>query len=115
MSAGATADPGETAGEHTTADVSVELALHQLRHHLASTCDDSREGGAVMTNRAMQWDVFDVASFPSLALVGGDFQITGNPSYPTCAAEALAAQVRAIGGIGLTTSISFNNEAASCP
>ncbi len=60
MPAGATADPCETAGEHTTADVSVELALHQLRHHLAWTCDDSREGRAVMTNRAMQWDVFDV-------------------------------------------------------
>ena len=58
MPAGATADAGETAGEHPTADVSVEFALHELRHHLASTCDDSREGRAVMTNRAMQWDVY---------------------------------------------------------
>ena len=60
MPAGAATDPCETAGEDAAADVAVELALHQLRHHLASTGDDSREGRAVMTNRAMQWDVFDV-------------------------------------------------------
>jgi hypothetical protein len=60
MPAGAAADPGETSGEDATADVSVELALHQLRQHLASTCDGGREGRTVMTNRAMQWDVFDV-------------------------------------------------------
>jgi hypothetical protein len=41
MPAGAAADPCETAGEHPTADASVEFALHELRHHLASTCDDA--------------------------------------------------------------------------
>ena len=60
MPATAAADPCETAGEDATADVAVEFALHQLRHHLASTCDGGGEGRAVMTNRAMQWDVFDV-------------------------------------------------------
>jgi len=60
MPAGAAADPCETAGEDAAADVAVELALHQLRHHLASTCDGGGEGRAVMTNRAMQRDVFDV-------------------------------------------------------
>ena len=60
MPAGAAADPCETAGEDAAADVAVEFALHQLRHHLASTCDGGREGRAVMTNRAMQGDVFDV-------------------------------------------------------
>ena len=60
MPATSAADPCETAGEDAAADVAVELALHQLRHHLASTGDDSREGRAVRTNRAMQWDVFDV-------------------------------------------------------
>jgi hypothetical protein len=61
MPAGAAADPCETASEDAAADVAVELALHQLRHHLASSCDGGREVRAVMTNRAMQWDVFDVA------------------------------------------------------
>jgi hypothetical protein len=60
MPAGAAADPGETSGKHPTADVAVELALHQLRHALASTCDGGGEGRAMMTNRAMQRDVFDV-------------------------------------------------------
>jgi hypothetical protein len=60
MPAGAAADPCETSGEDATADEAVELALHQLRHALSSTCDGGREGRAVMTNRAMQWDVFDV-------------------------------------------------------
>jgi hypothetical protein len=60
MPAGAAADPCETSGEDATADVAVELALHQLRHHLASMCDGGGEGRAVMTNRTMQWDVFDV-------------------------------------------------------
>ena len=54
MPAGAAADPCETAGEDAAADVAVELALHQLRHHLASTGDDGGEGRAVMTKRAMQ-------------------------------------------------------------
>jgi hypothetical protein len=61
MPAGAAADPCETSGEDAAADVTVELALHQRRHHLASTGDDGGEGRAVMTNRAMQRDVFDVA------------------------------------------------------
>ena len=53
-------DPCETAGEDAAADVAVEFALHQRRHHLASMCDGGREGRAVMTNRAMQGDAFDV-------------------------------------------------------
>jgi hypothetical protein len=60
MPAGDAADPCETAGEDAAADVAVELALHQLRHALASTCDGGGEGRAMMTNRAMQRDVFDV-------------------------------------------------------
>ncbi len=59
MPAGAAADPRETSGEDVTADVAVELALHQRRHTLASTCDGGGEGRTVLTNRAM-WDVFDV-------------------------------------------------------
>ena len=61
MPAGAAADPCETSGEHPAADVAVELALHQPRHHLASSCDGGGEGRAVMTNRAMQGDALDVA------------------------------------------------------
>jgi hypothetical protein len=60
MPAGAAADPCETAGEDAAADVAVEFALHQLRHHLGSTCDGGGEGRAVMTNRAMQGDALDV-------------------------------------------------------
>ena len=60
MPAGAATDPCETAGEDAAADVAIELALHQLRHHLDSTCDGSGAGRAVMTNRAMQGDALDV-------------------------------------------------------
>ena len=60
MPATSAADPCETAGEDAAADVAVEFALHQLRHHLGSTCDGGGEGRAVMTNRAMQGDALDV-------------------------------------------------------
>jgi hypothetical protein len=60
MRAGVAADPCETAGEDAAADGAVEFAFHQLGRHLASTYDDGREGCAVMTNRAMQWDACHV-------------------------------------------------------
>ena len=66
MPAGAAADACKATSEHPTADVSVEFALHELRHHLASTCDDSREGGAVMTNRAMVAPLAGIATAVAL-------------------------------------------------
>ncbi len=51
MPAGAATDPSETPGEDAAADEAIELALHQLRHGLSSTCDGGRERRTVMPDR----------------------------------------------------------------
>jgi hypothetical protein len=61
MPAGAATDPSETPGEDAAADEAIELALHQLRHGLSSTCDGGRERRAMMPDRPMQWRALDVA------------------------------------------------------
>jgi hypothetical protein len=39
----------------------VELALHQLRHGLSSTCGGGRERRTMMPDRPMQWFALDIA------------------------------------------------------
>jgi hypothetical protein len=61
MPAGAATDPSETPGEDAAADEAVELALHQLRHGLSSTCGGGRERRTMMPDRPMQWFALDIA------------------------------------------------------
>lgn len=51
-------------------------------------------------------------SFPELTNVDGNFLVSTNVMLPTCQAQAVLDQLV---GVGMTTEITANNDAGTCP